>query len=761
MGFLIFGYLMSAFRLCFLAALFLLTPLILKAQLPGSGHMLDFDGSSHYVDLNAPLVNLSFPMSLAFWYRSGSNQVGARRFFHSHDMTGAYRGVTFQHLNGRLSLQLGNGQARNPTGRWGQWSFFSFVPGQWYHLAVVINSASSIQIYVNGNPVTMVTGNGTGVQSLYTDNSTGRIGHNYSGNNLSYLQGQMDEFSFWDKALSLTEIRNLMCAALSGNEPSLRLYYKFDSPTGNTLVNAVAGGIDGTLRNNPPRMPSSAPVGDRSNWNYNGGPAIEFSPNIDSVVANPQGSGDPGIHLYFIDTLPVPLPANPGMPGSVSNYFGVFMADPNRSYDLEYHLAPPLTTPGIYGLSWRTDNASNGWSNLPARNNPVINLSNRVAREQLVLTSDCPPYDPFPPDTAACDSLRLNLGTAFNNITWDNGSPAASRLLSNSGTYWVQATDANGCPMIDTLRVQIVNTENIDLLPEDTLVCGSGSAVLNAFGPNIEAYQWSNGSTDSATAFFTPGIKWVQVFYGGGCSVRDSVLLRLSPEIDPLEKDTFLLCENQAVPLSVSPLDFINVLWSNGSSSFSTSYNTLGQHWVRAEKEDGCVESDTFYLQPGRALDSLQLFRDTLYCVDEPFVLRSPDPSINVLWPNGSNSTFRVSRAQTIRVELNDGCQTASQFFNVEPINCACDVIMPDAFTPNGDGLNDDFGPVSRCVYLAYELEVFNRWGSLVFRSKDPQERFDGTLNGEALAQGVYVYRLQYQTERSEGRRRGAVSLLR
>ncbi len=746
----------------YLCLIFVLFSFLGKAQnIRGAGWALDFDGTDS-VQVGSDYSQMTYPLSIAVWIRPNAGSGPEQTIFCSSDLSGVYQGWWFQvNSANRLSLSFGDGMGvGNPAfSRNGLAPFPSLQAGRWYHLAGVMRGPQDMSLYLNGNPLT-VTYQGTGGNAMATNNSNGTIGQN-TYNNWN-LDAQIDELSIWDRDLSTAEVRDLMCAKLAGNEPGLRGYYRFDTANGGTLRDYSAQGNNGNLAGPPVWIPSSAPVGDRSNWNYLGNPAIEFSPNIDSAVATLNGTGDPGLHVYMVDQRPFPLPVSNAVPTSVNHYLGVFCADPNRSYNLRYYLMPPLTLNNTYGLARRPNNVAATWTALPPRNNPFIALNNRAAPEQLVIISDCPNYNPLPRDTTVCDSVRFNLNPSWTNITWNDGSTAASRAFQNPGTYWFDASDpANSCPVSDTVELRIINTATVDPLPDDTLVCGQGSVVLNAFGPNIEDYQWSNGSSDSATTFFTPGIKWVQVFFGGGCSVRDSILVRLSPEIEPLEKDTFLLCENQAVPLSVSTLDFINVLWSNGSSNFSTSYNTLGQHWVRAEKEDGCIESDTFYLQPGLGVDSLQLFADTLYCVDEPFVLRVPSPDIEVRWPNGSDSTYLVNRPQTIRVELSDGCRTVTEFFDVEPINCACDVIMPDAFTPNGDGLNDDFGPVSRCVYLEYELEIFNRWGLLVFSSQDPQERFDGTLNGEALAQGVYVYRLQYQTERSEGRRRGALTLVR
>ena len=69
---------------------------------------------------------------------------------------------------------------------------------------------------------------------------------------------------------------------------------------------------------------------------------------------------------------------------------------------------------------------------------------------------------------------------------------------------------------------------------------------------------------------------------------------------------------------------------------------------------------------------------------------------------------------------------------------------IPNTFTPNGDGLNDTFG-ISGEAIKDFNLQIFNRWGQLVFQSGNPNERWDGSFNGEQVPQGVYVYRLSAQ----------------
>ena len=64
---------------------------------------------------------------------------------------------------------------------------------------------------------------------------------------------------------------------------------------------------------------------------------------------------------------------------------------------------------------------------------------------------------------------------------------------------------------------------------------------------------------------------------------------------------------------------------------------------------------------------------------------------------------------------------------------------MPNVFTPNGDGKNDEFRVAYRSL-REYHIWVYNRWGKLVYESEDPAKGWDGTINGRAAAAGAYFY---------------------
>jgi gliding motility-associated-like protein len=66
---------------------------------------------------------------------------------------------------------------------------------------------------------------------------------------------------------------------------------------------------------------------------------------------------------------------------------------------------------------------------------------------------------------------------------------------------------------------------------------------------------------------------------------------------------------------------------------------------------------------------------------------------------------------------------------------------IPSAFTPNGDGLNETFGIVGEGI-VEYNIQIFNRWGNLIFESNDPKIQWDGNDHNEKAPTGTYVYKI-------------------
>ena len=70
--------------------------------------------------------------------------------------------------------------------------------------------------------------------------------------------------------------------------------------------------------------------------------------------------------------------------------------------------------------------------------------------------------------------------------------------------------------------------------------------------------------------------------------------------------------------------------------------------------------------------------------------------------------------------------------------------MIPNAFTPNGDGKNDRFGPIINCNVTSYHLMIFNRWGQMVFDTVDANDKWDGNFKGVPADVGDYFYSLTF-----------------
>jgi len=99
-----------------------------------------------------------------------------------------------------------------------------------------------------------------------------------------------------------------------------------------------------------------------------------------------------------------------------------------------------------------------------------------------------------------------------------------------------------------------------------------------------------------------------------------------------------------------------------------------------------------------------------------------------------------------------DSFQNESVFSNIVcPDNCP-NYALPNVFTPNGDGANDSYTPFPYCFIERIEFKVFNRWGQLVFETRDPNINWDGkNLAGSDLAEGTYYYSCRVFEQRVSG----------
>ena len=228
-----------------------------------------------------------------------------------------------------------------------------------------------------------------------------------------------------------------------------------------------------------------------------------------------------------------------------------------------------------------------------------------------------------------------------------------------------------------------------------------------------------------------------------------------------LGNDTFA-CEGGTVVVFATS-GFNNYLWSTGETTSSISISTTGTFTVTVTDANGCVDDDdiTFSNTPV----TISPIVDQVFCPPQGVTVFGPDGFAAYTWSTGGGAakeTFTEAGVYSLTVTDIYGC-SASTDFNVAEY-CAPGLLFPNAFSPNGDGLNDELHCI--CFHVSsYQLKVFNRWGELLFSSNDPDIGWDGTLHNQRCPIGTYVYQVVYTlddgTTQTHGVKSGNITLLR
>ena len=131
-------------------------------------------------------------------------------------------------------------------------------------------------------------------------------------------------------------------------------------------------------------------------------------------------------------------------------------------------------------------------------------------------------------------------------------------------------------------------------------------------------------------------------------------------------------------------------------------------------------------------------------CDNRSIVISPGDNFISYLWHDGSSkSYFIVDKPGKYWLTVSDGICTATDTLNI--MECS-ELWMPNAFTPDGDGINDIFY-VKGVKIDQIEMYIYNNWGVLIFESKDINKGWDGTYKGKACKQGVYICLIKLKAE--------------
>jgi gliding motility-associated-like protein len=346
-------------------------------------------------------------------------------------------------------------------------------------------------------------------------------------------------------------------------------------------------------------------------------------------------------------------------------------------------------------------------------------------------------------DTVLCKGDSLVLDASFSNATyeWSDNSTNPVFTIKQQGAYWVKVS--NGCGTdCDTITVNYDSLSTVDL-GNDTVICPGMSMNLNATTLNA-SYLWDNGSTDSIIKIYQEGTYWVAVKNRCGTVSDTLTVTPASISTVYIGNDT-VLCKGELLAMEIEPQANVSYLWQDGTASLHYVINDEGTYWLAAINACG-IAVDTINVGVD-SLPNVNFGEDLILCDGEQIVLNSVCQNATYTWHDHSGTpTYTVTREGAYWVEVMNHCGISTDTVVADYVNCYHTLFIPNSFSPNNDGLNDQFGPKCDCSFTEYHFSIFNRWGERIFETRDPFEAWNGcTEKGSDFQMGVYVYLLNYK----------------
>lgn len=393
----------------------------------------------------------------------------------------------------------------------------------------------------------------------------------------------------------------------------------------------------------------------------------------------------------------------------------------------------------------------------------------RDTTSRAVLIYDKPPLNFNFQDTLICNKDSVQLVTNGNGIIqWDpspsliNPSSQSPIAIPKTTTWYYVTLNDQGCINHDSLRVRVTDKVNLVVM-KDTVIC-QGDAIQLKLASDGFKYSWTPTAnfidpllanpfaiTNSTTLYeVTAAI--------GSCLAKDQVMVSTVPYPTVNAGADTMLCFNTRGQLNGS---------TNGSSykwspaiyvSNSNILNPAVQppkttsFLLTAYDNKGCpkpgVDSVVVMVLP-----NINAFAgdDTAIIIGQDLQLQATggnryvwSPTIGLSSPNIANPIARFNEPTegmryAVSVYNQAGCVDTASFF-LKVYSTLPSVFVPSAFTPNNDGKNDLLRPVAAGIKSLDHFSIYNRWGKLVFTTRQQLQGWDGTINGVPQGTGTFIW---------------------
>ncbi len=388
------------------------------------------------------------------------------------------------------------------------------------------------------------------------------------------------------------------------------------------------------------------------------------------------------------------------------------------------------------------------------RDKPIINLP---FRDTLICSIDTLPL-------IANTTGSIVWTPNYNIINANTNNPLV--FPTDTTTYVVTVNDG-GCVNKDSIKVNVLNFIRVDA-GVDSAICKTDTFRLHPISDAL-SYIWTSSTGVTVDDVKYPLVqplvytKYYVTANLGKCQDRDSVAINPVPYPQVSGVNASPICFGAKVQLNANIVGS-NFFWRPTNTLLNPTTLTpiagpskTTAYIITATDTVGCPKpvSDTIVVEV-IPIVSVNAGRDTSIVRNQPLQLFANTNGVpantNYLWtPNiglSSDTIFNPiailnitadSIKYKVRVTRPEGCfgedEIVVRIFRTEP-----DIFVPTAFTPNKDGKNDVLKPIAVGITQLNFFRIYNRWGQLIFETKELEKGWDGTINGVPQASGTFVF---------------------
>ncbi len=354
--------------------------------------------------------------------------------------------------------------------------------------------------------------------------------------------------------------------------------------------------------------------------------------------------------------------------------------------------------------------------------------------------------------TVCAGSPIVLTASGGSTYLWNNGATTSSITVSPTvnTTYSVEASNGP-CTADTSFSVAIIPLPKITLTTTATALCNGDSAVLNVGG--AATYLWSTGSTATSITVKPVTTTTYSVQASDGvCTTDTSVTIVVNTKPAVVVSGTEVICYGAETTLSASGAETYKWIPGTGlncdtcpnvlaNPTSTITYTVIGYN-------GGCTDTALASIKVSPRPKGTACCSDTIQMGDTVTIYALDSSAVSVSWSPVSNIACNTCPATKVSPEFtttytvvmtdSSGCEVVDSV-NIFVEGCST-IWIPDAFTPNGDGLNDVFEPKGVCI-VSYSMYIFDRWGELLYYTPNGKP-WNGMFKNAPVQEDTYVYKI-------------------